>query len=115
MANTVPIGPGVEGIKAGLAWGRMRNMQDKVEWLEAELAKSNDRLLRELATSKGLEVALNTVVRELKAVEAGTLITRTVSDPSNRDGRNQLIENAAEDELNRLSGGKLRFTRRTRR
>lgn len=115
MGKNVPIGPGVEGIAAGLAWGRMRNLQDDTDWLSKELAATKARLLHELARSKGLEVTLNTVVREIAAEDAGTLITRRVSDPLNRHARIQVLENATEDELFRLSGGRLRLDRETKR
>ena len=109
------IGPGSGGLMAGLARANIRNAQGDVTDLANQLAKTRELLTRAVATADARQAVTNEIVRELAAAEDGKLTTRRLSDPKNKAARVQFREDAEEDHLNRLSGGKLTLKRETKR
>lgn len=114
-SNDPPIGPGIESVFAGYAFGRLavKAEQDNAEAneLARELTAVRERLLKEMATRTAAFSLANTMVDELTAEAEGKPVKRRLSDPSQKEARKQHVNEVAEAELNRLSNGRLSFGR----
>jgi hypothetical protein len=103
-----PIGPGAASLAAGIAWAEFDSKARKdIARLEEELELERERLCRALAgESANLDLA-NQMVRELKAEAEGQRGVRRLSDPANKELRHAHRVLKTDEELRRLSDGRL--------
>lgn len=108
--------PGM-GTAIGLAWAEA-DAKDKqhgqdLERIRQELLQKSRTVLYQTAFKHAAADVLEEIVDELRQGEAGTLDQRRMSDPANTEARNEAYAEAALKHVTRLSGGKVRMSRRS--
>lgn len=109
-------GPGM-GTAIGLAWAEadakdQKHNQD-LERVRAQLLEKSKTVLYQTAFKHAAAEVLEEIVDELRKDEAGTLVQRRMSDPKNAEVRNEAYAEAAAKHVTRLSGGRVRLSRRS--
>jgi hypothetical protein len=108
--------PGM-GTAIGLAWAEadakdQKHSQD-LERIRQELLQKSKTVLYQTAFKHAAADVLEEIVDELRQDEAGALEQRRMSDPKNAEARNEAYAQAAAKHVTRLSGGKVRMSRRS--
>ncbi|MEJ6002707.1 hypothetical protein [Paucibacter soli] len=102
------------GQKASSNEEAAQGYKDDLQAMRDELKKAIAGGLYDKAFAQAAADVVTEIVDEEAAIQAGKTRTRRLSDPGNSDARNSAyIEHAAEN-VNRLSGGKLRMSADTR-
>ena len=111
------IGPEI-GTLIGMAYADHLNQADfhrEREIMREKLKAATEQALGSEAIKDAAKAVLNATVDELQAEQAGKLAERRFSDPANVRGRNEAFMDTADGQLQRLSGGALRFTEASKR
>lgn len=106
-----PLGPSAQSLAnayAGLNGDDQASLEAELAATRQRLAEEGEKLMRSAAAGLARQSLNNAMLEELKEEAAGKKGVRRLSDPDNRDARIAHIRKVEDDELRRLSGGRLR-------